>query len=96
MKQTTAILSSILIVGSVHAASDADVYQGWAKGNPDLSTEVPSYQASAAVAGQPGIGDSVDHYGSWGKGNPELTLGVPDAAPDNSRFPDVYGSFSEF
>ena len=93
MKEITAILSSMLIVGSVSAASDADVYHGWAKGNPDLATEAPTENTVSGV--QPGVGEAFGHYGIWGAGNPELTLDIQGVARSSSGFPDIYGGFPD-
>jgi hypothetical protein len=40
MKTTITSLSMLLFVGAVHAASDAEIYHGFAQGNPDLSSDV--------------------------------------------------------
>lgn len=93
MKKTTAALSTLLVTGSVYAASDADVYNGWEKGNPDLSTDIPTQATN--VAGPPAVGDSFSPYGSWGVGNPDLYPGAPGGDSVRSDFPNIYGTFPE-
>lgn len=63
--------ASLVLVGSVSAATDAEIYHGFADGNPDLSTEFGSGSVTTSV--QPGVGDS---YRDWAKGNPDLYSGT--------------------
>lgn len=65
--------ASLVLVGSVSAATDAEIYHGFADGNPDLSTEFGSDSVTTSV--QPGIGDSFDSYHDWVRGNPDLYSG---------------------
>lgn len=70
MKTLCAICTSLVFVGSVSAASDADIYHGFAEGNPDLST---AYKTDAWPTGvQPGVGDRFDLYHGLSDNNPDL------------------------
>ncbi len=78
------ILSSVVLMffaGTLNAATDAEIYHGFAKGNPDLETDVNQQLVRTAV--QPGtgsrshdVGQSVmtDNfiYHGFEKGNPDL------------------------
>ena len=66
--------ASLVLVGSVSAATDAEIYHGFADGNPDLSTEFGDDSVRTSV--QPGVGDSFDSYHDWAKGNPDLYSGT--------------------
>ena len=69
MKHTITTAIAMLFAGSLQAASDAEVYHGFAAGNPDLSSEVYSAQ-------RPGSDSRVSYdalvYHGFELGNPEL------------------------
>jgi len=89
--------ASLVLAGSVGAATDAEIYHGFADGNPDISTEVESVSMAAGV--QPGVGDRFGSYRDWAKGNPDLYSSV-DGSPDHgdrtsSGDLDIYRGFGE-
>jgi hypothetical protein len=70
MKQTIASAIALLFAGSLQAASDAEVYHGFAAGNPDLSTESFTAQNRSPDSG---IGFDKLVYNGFEVGNPELS-----------------------
>ena len=72
MRQTLATAIALLFAGSLQAASDAEVYHGFAAGNPDLSTT--AYTAQNRSSGS-GIGFDAFVYNGFEVGNPELSTG---------------------
>ena len=72
MKHTIAIAIATLFAGSLQAASDAEVYHGFAAGNPDLSTETQTAQNHGSDSG---IGFDALVYNGFELGNPELSTG---------------------
>jgi hypothetical protein len=103
-KQTVVLITKVvtataplLLAGSVGAATDAEIYHGFADGNPDISTEIEGVSTATSV--QPGVGDRFDSYRDWAKGNPDLYSSV-GVRPDRSdRTPsadlDIYHGFGE-
>ena len=89
--------ASLVLVGSVSAATDAEIYHGFADGNPDLSTEFGGDSVTTSV--QPGVGDSFDSYGDWAKGNPDLYSGKGVRSDRMDRTPpadfDYYHGIAE-
>ena len=80
MKQTLAAAIALLFAGSLQAASDAEVYHGFAAGNPDLSTERFTAHNRSSDSGT-GFDRLV--YNGFEVGNPELsTAGGSGASPD--------------
>ncbi|MBA1445934.1 MAG: hypothetical protein M3H12_17785 [Chromatiales bacterium] len=87
MKRSIIAISALLFAGTAGAASDWEIYRGFAPGNPDLSTG--STYKSVATAVQPGIGSSTgtrshspatdyDIYRGFASGNSDLSS---DMAP---------------
>ncbi len=87
MKKSIIAISALLFTGAAGAASDWEIYRGFAPGNPDLSTG--STYKSVASAVQPGIGSSTgtrshspatdyDIYRGFASGNSDLSS---DMAP---------------
>lgn len=73
MKKQFAAIAAIIFAGSVHAASDAVVYHGFERGNPDLSTDWSSVSDPMALSS--GDYDAIV-YNGFEQGNPELNFGV--------------------
>ena len=86
-----------VLAGSVGAATDAEIYHGFADGNPDLSTEYGS--VSMTTGSQPGVGDSFDTYGAWAKGNPDLYSSIEGRSDHSDRTRpddfDIYHGIAE-
>ncbi len=74
MKQTLATAIALLFAGSIQAASDAEVYHGFAAGNPDLSTETQTAQIRGSDSK---IGFDALVYNGFEVGNPELSSDGP-------------------
>ena len=76
MKTTIVSLSMLLFVGVVHAASDVEIYHGFAQGNPDLSsdviTQIPSSRHRVT---------DIDIYHGFAKGNPDLSSDIVTQIP---------------
>ncbi len=89
--------ASLVLVGTVSAATDAEIYHGFADGNPDLSTEYGSDSVTTSV--QPGVGNSFDSYRDWVKGNPDLYSGKGIRSDRTDRTPpadfDIYHGIAE-
>ncbi len=87
----------LLLAGSVGAATDAEIYHGFAGGNPDISTEVESVSMTTSV--QPGVGDRFGSYREWAKGNPDLYSSVGGRQDRSDRTSsadlDIYHGFGE-
>ena len=73
MNKLFATIATLVFTGSVHAASDSQVYHGWASGNPDLSSDVERLDRSTwlAEAGM-GRGSVSSIYRGFEIGNPDL------------------------
>ena len=71
MKTILAVCTSLVFVGSVSAATDAEIYHGFADGNPDLSTDIKADDAWPTGV-QPGVGDRFDLYHGLSDNNPDL------------------------
>lgn len=89
MKKLIPAVAALLFVGSVSAATDAEIYHGFAKGNPDLSSGSSYSESRTAV--QPGIGSGTgpspvhgvsnnEIYHGFEKGNPDLWSGASRTA----------------
>ncbi len=70
MKHTLATAIALLFAGSLQAASDAEVYHGFAAGNSELSTEAYTAQNRSSDSG---IGFDALVYNGFEVGNPELS-----------------------
>lgn len=46
MRQALITITALLFAGSLHAASDVEVYHGFAAGNPELSTDAQSARST--------------------------------------------------
>ncbi len=84
MKMLVTSVSTLLFVGSVCAATDAEIYHGFAMGNPDLSTET-----STSAAGQAGIGSDSGNYRTVGATSNDIYHGFE---MDNA---DLWSGFSD-
>ena len=74
MKQTLVTATALLFAGSLQAASDAEVYHGFAAGNPDISSET---QTAHRRGSGPEIGFDALVYNGFELGNPELASDGP-------------------
>jgi hypothetical protein len=86
MKQTLATAIALLFAGSIQAASDVEVYHGFAAGNPDLSAETQTAQIRGSGSK---IGFDALVYNGFELGNPELSS---DSLPRSYSEVDVIGS----
>ena len=71
MKIAAKAILPLLFVGTAYAATDAQVYRGFAAGNPELATEYES--ASVDYGAYAGSFDAYVYHG-WQVGNPELSF----------------------
>ncbi len=97
ISRLVAASAPLFFAGSIGAATDAEIYHGFAAGNPDLATE---FRSDSVVSGtQPGVGDSFDSYGDWVEGNPDLYSSVDGGSERSDRTPsvelDIYPGFGE-
>ena len=53
MKQTLVTITALLFAGSLQAASDVEVYHGFAAGNPELSTDGQSARTTEVAMIRP-------------------------------------------
>ena len=67
MKTIITAAAAALFAANVSAV---EIYQGFADGNSDLTTQRVSANDFAGV--QPSIGDSVSRYQGWDEGNSDL------------------------
>ena len=74
MKQTLATAIALLFAGSIQAASDAEIYHGFAAGNPDLSSETQTAQNRGSDSR---IGFDALVYNGFELGNQELSSDGP-------------------
>ncbi len=88
MKQLAAALVATLFASAVGAA---DIYQGFAKGNPDLRPQANPVAGTTAI--QPSVGDSVDRYQGWADGNGDLFKRF-DASVTDHQPPKIYTGLS--
>ena len=82
MKTIITTIAATLFAANVSAA---EIYQGLADGNSDLSA-----QRVSAAAVQPSVGDSVDRYHGWADGNPDLFKSDQSSPTDSGDRPDIY------
>lgn len=68
MKIIITSLSVLLFVGTVNAASDAEIYHGFERGNPDLSSDISSWSQSSMV-----VTTDKDIYHGFELGNLDLS-----------------------
>ena len=102
MKRFATSIATLIFAGSVGAADESFIYQGFEKNNPDLYS---GYSASAArTAGQPGVGDSSDRslrssamirdsYAHWVTHNPDSYSGFTRPGQITGMHPGVGDSF---
>ena len=90
MKKLFATIAIVVFAGSVHAASDAEVYRGLATDNPDLSTDLDSVVVQSEVS----LG-SYDAfvYSGFENGNSELSFGSESVAAELAVQPGIGDSF---
>lgn len=104
MKKVLIPIAAILFTGAVNAATDEEIYHGFAKDNLDLSSG--PYYGEARSAVQPGVGGGVglsrrneatnnDIYHGFERGNPDLYSGTwtgqSTAAMPGIGSPSEYG-----
>ena len=89
MKKLAAAIATSLFAAGVSAA---DMYQGFAKGNPDLRSGSVDVIGISGI--QPGVGDSIDRYHGWADGNPDLFRADPSGTTNSGNAPDIYMSIS--
>ena len=86
MKTIITTIAATLFAANVSAA---EIYQGLADGNSDLSTQRVSAEDFVGV--QPSVGDSVDRYHGWADGNPDLFKSDQSSPTESSGDrPDIY------
>lgn len=89
MKRLIVAVSATLFAVAAGAASDYDIYHGFAEGNSDLST---GDRLGSMSAVRPGVGD---HYQGIGRANPDLFESSYKSVPRSSGHPDIYNGFDE-
>ncbi|MDJ0807403.1 MAG: hypothetical protein QNJ78_11270 [Gammaproteobacteria bacterium] len=80
MKKILTPIALMIITGSLNAASDAEIYHGFAKGNPDLETH--SGYSMTRMAEQPGIGSGRRVMRSRGTSHNPVYQGFESDNPD--------------
>ena len=86
MKTIITTIAASLFAANVSAA---EIYQGLADGNSDLSAQRVSAEDFVGV--QPSVGDSVDRYHGWADGNPDLFKSDQSSPTESSGDrPDIY------
>lgn len=86
MRTLFATIATVVFAGSVQAASDSQVYHGWAAGNPDLSSDFGGVSVQSEVS--PGSQDSFV-YNGFEQGNTELSHGAENIAAQLAVQPGV-------
>ena len=89
MKKLFATIATVVFAGSVHAASDAEVYNGWAAGNPDLSSDVVTVKSDVSPASY-----DIVVYNGFERGNSERSYGSESVAVQLAVQPGVGDSFN--
>ena len=84
MKKLVTPIATVLFAGTVHAASDAEVYHGWATGNPDLSSDVVTAKSDPSPYSHDAI-----VYNGFENGNSELAFGSKSAADQVANQPAI-------
>ena len=90
MNKLFATIATVIFAGSVYAASDSEVYRGWAAGNPDLSTDLDRVAVPPEVS--PGSYDAFV-YNGFENGNPELSFGWENVAAELAVQPGIGDRF---
>ena len=101
MKKIISSVAILFFAGTINAATDAEIYHGFAKGNPDLEHGSSSSMARTAV--QPGIGSGSgemrsgrvsDHqiYHGFERGNPDLWTGSARSGYSVATVPGIGSS----
>ena len=80
MKKLISSVALVFIAGTANAATDSEVYHGFAKGNPDLETG--SAYAITRTAVQPGIGSSTGMMRTRGLSDNQIYHGFERGNPD--------------
>ncbi len=89
MKTIITAAAAALFAANVSAV---EIYQGFADGNSDLTTQRVSAIDYAGV--QPSIGDSVSRYHGWDDGNPDLFKADGNQERPSTGRPDIYMNVS--
>ena len=98
MKKITSTAAVMFFASTLHAATDTEIYHGFANGNPDLQTGGTPSMTHTAV--QPGIGSSTgqmrskrvsDHqiYRGFERGNPDLYSGSTHSGYSVAAVPGI-------
>ena len=89
MKTIITAAATALFAANVSAV---EIYQGFADGNSDLTTQRVSANDFAGV--QPSIGDSVSRYQGWDEGNSDLFKADGTQERASTGRPDIYMNVS--
>ena len=89
MKTIITAAAAALFAANVSAV---EIYQGFADGNSDVSTQRVSADYFLGV--QPSVGDSVSRYHGWAEGNPDLFKGDGSQERLSTGRPDIYMNVS--
>lgn len=84
MKKLFATIATVVFSGSIQAASDVEVYHGWAAGNPDLTSDVVTLRSDVFPASY-----DVIVYNGFERGNSELSFGSESAAARLATQPGI-------
>ena len=85
MKTIITAAAAALFAANVSAV---EIYQGFADGNLDVTTQRASANEYAGV--QPSVGDSVSRYQGWAEGNPDLFKADRSGSNGAGSDPDIY------
>ena len=85
MKKVVTIIATVLFAGGIHAASNAEVYHGWAFGNPDLSTDVSTSVGSELSL----VSYDASVYNGFEQGNSELSFESKSVAAQLANQPGI-------
>lgn len=88
------LLAAVVTTAFAAGAMADDIYNGLAKGNPDLNRGRLANPPVVAV--QPGVGDSLNRYHGLDEGNSDL-FRTPknEGAWSFSENPDIFGGFRD-
>ena len=85
MKTIITTAAAALFAANVGAV---EIYQGFADGNSDLTTQ--RVATSDFAGAQPSIGDGVSRYQGWAEGNPDLFKADRSGSSGSTSDPDIY------
>ena len=90
MNRLFATIATLAFAGSVQAASDAEVYHGWAVGNSELSTDLDPVVGQMETV--PGSLDAFV-YNGFERNNSELAVGSESLPAGLAVQPEIGDSF---